>query len=194
MNYKCINKKVEFLNLTVNKNYDGIEEGDRIIITADNGTRQKYASKYFRRALQTLEEILDAHLSLRLQGGARLTVAWSGETPRSLDIDITPSRISCGVHELSGISQIETLIDEIITEFGSDAITVDAVSRTIWQRIIAHLRRNTTNLVFVICSTDVGVEYDPYWACLEEICEVYHEGINNNSGNTISIWIIRIHE
>ena len=98
------------------------------------------------------------------------------------NITLTSSRISCGVIQLSGITDLDFLIKE-------KKISKEDAKKS-FERMIKDIKESVP-CTFIIASNTTEVRYSTVNGILDELSVSYStEERNPNSGNKIKVWIL----
>lgn len=208
MNVRCTRKKDSFKNLTVNANYEAIEEGDSFIITNDAGYRAKYAKEYFRvnseeaaraarverPARPVVRTILEvAQITVTRDGGivdANIVIPGVGRRS-SITLSISGTTISCGVYQLQGISGLKGEISRIIASLPNTVTgTKGELMTMVMERMMAYIREQWHSMCYLISDT-ISEEESDMNDILTAMCDTAIRGNNPNSGNDIIVWVMK---
>lgn len=192
----CIEKPRKFKNLTLNKEYEGTEDGDNYILLNDAGIQAKYNKKYFR-AMPVSENIADA-ISVQVN----INEDEDGEAKEYADIIVTlggnafetslgiySSAISCGIDQLQGIAQMKRecrVFYNLINHERYVGSFADMFN-LIWNAVIENLPVRT-----YIMSDRFLEEHEDIDLIITNSADVEWRGRNHNSGNDIIFWIIDV--
>lgn len=201
MRLRCSSKKDSFNNLTVNTEYEAIEEGDIYIVTNDAGLRSRYAKRYFAVVPQappvrTIDDAVtvtvrrtNESIDINVSIDARDLFTYSLNTARTLN--------SCGVRDVQGIRGIKENIISIMADgrrWNGSLVngTPADFFKKVMDAVIALLKTdNNFQAAFYtfsdVVEEDHGTSFD---TVLTELSALHIIGDNPNSGNTINFWLV----
>lgn len=190
----CINKKALFRNLTINKEYDGIKEGDNYVVTNDAGLRATYAARYFREEpvnIQLNEVIAVTFSRANDNLDVIIVINNSDELRERVSLNIQRAFISCGVMEISNISSLNDTIENLYAALPDNYIgmTEEEFFRYIWAEIFRYIVAQYPSLLYLI-SDVVSEDNEILRTVLDETAEYSIEGTNPNSHNEICMWVL----
>lgn len=191
---RCTSKKESFRNLTVNKEYEATEDGDRYIITNDAGLETKYAKKYFTTVVVAPRpvSIIDALNVVVSYANDNIDVSMTIANHRVVrtNLNLFQTTNSCGIKELQGISPLKNACRELFHRINHDLYpgTLIDMWRKVYQELMVEALSNCGACVML---TDAIWEHD---AAMNDVisdnADAEWTGPNDNSGNTIIVWIV----
>ena len=210
MNLTCTTKG-KFANLTANKNYEGIEDGELYVVVNDIGARARYAKKYFREVRENVAaavpappppppapvNILDMvtrNIVVTGQDASIRLTAGRGVAGLEQRLTINGSSISCGIHQLSGINGYAAAIARWFTGLNRTNVTgnVQDLVNAIMSELFAQLKAsNAISAAFMLLS-DREDESDLVQNWLSENCEYSTTELNPNSNHNITLWVYNL--
>lgn len=190
----CINKKASFRNLTINKEYDGIKEGDNYVVTNDAGLRATYAARYFREEPVNIQlsQVIAVTISRANDNlDVIIVINNSGELRERVSLNIQRAHISCGIMEISNISSLNNTLENLYDDLPDDYVgmTEEEFFRYIWAEIFAYIVAQYPSLLYLI-SDVVSEDNEVLRAVLDDAAGYSIEGTNPNSHNEICMWVL----
>jgi MoaA/NifB/PqqE/SkfB family radical SAM enzyme len=189
MEVNCLEKPAKFKNLTRNKNYEAIEDGEAYVVTNDIGFRARYAKKYFRVVPEApvTRRLLDLLTVTIEDEDVRIVL---NRTTREVSLSVDATEISCGIDQISGISNLKSTVNSMYAAKAADIEgTKTEMFATIMNVILEELRRDNKMCWLVSDQVrDSDIELDAY---LTSIAVSAITGNNPNSGNDITLWVIQ---
>jgi hypothetical protein len=190
MQVKNINKPTKFKNLTLNKDYEAVEDGEVFIVTNDAGFRARYAKSYFRVNPETIatRNLLDL-LTVTYSDG-ELTISLN-RTSRTVELFIEDTAISCGIKQIEGIAALKSRVNEMYAAKVATIIGTKAeMFKFIIDELIASLREESDMMCWLL-SDEIRTSDVELDAVLDELADVTSSGINPNSQHNIKLWVIK---
>lgn len=190
MRIKNVNKPIKFKNLTLNKDYDAVEDGEVFVVTNDAGFRARYAKNYFRvlPEVPATRNLLDL-LTVTYEDD-QLTIVLN-RTTRTIPLDISSSTISCGIDQIDGISDLKRTVNDIYAAKMADIIGTKAeMFEAILAEIFATLHEASDRMCWLI-SDEIRVTDEQLDAVLTEMSDIHTDGINPNNDHNIRLWVIK---
>jgi hypothetical protein len=196
MKLRCVSKKTAFNNLTVNTEYEGIEEGDVYIVQNNAGLRARYAKQYFRvvpeaapaPVIRTLAEAC----TVVINDNSDLVITLN-RTTRTINLDDALNHLDCcGIKEFCEISRLKAVVSELINnKVATITGTKAELFRMVMDVLLTWLRENDPAMVYIF--TDVNDR--PGEAEMNDVLTelaggVVTEGTNPNSNHQLSLWLI----
>jgi hypothetical protein len=192
MKINCLTKKDAFKNLTINKEYDAVEDGEVFVVTNDSGFRSRYAKKYFRIIPEAAapRNLLDL-LTVAFDDDEQEVTITLNRTTRTVRLDINTSGISCGIDEIEGISALKRVVNELYAAKMADIIgSKSDMFKAILDTIFEVLRENDARMCYLL-SDEIRVAEEQLDAVLTEMSEVSTTGTNPNNDHQIILWVIK---
>jgi hypothetical protein len=190
MQIKCVNKKTSFKNLTTNKDYEAIEDGEVYVVTNDAGFRARYAKTYFRAipAAPVTRNLLDV-LEVSLDDET-LTITLN-RTTRTVNISSGRTDSSCGVIDTTGIANIKATVTEMYNAKVPTIIGTKAeMFRAVMEEVMNTLRNDDEGMCYLI-SDQIKASEEDMDAILTEMADITTSGHNPNSDHEIRLWVIK---
>jgi hypothetical protein len=194
MNLTCVDKPTKFRNLTLNHQYEAVEDGEVYVVTNDAGFRSRYAKKYFRVVPEApvnrnLLDLLTVAAE-NFDDGIGIDITLN-RTNRHVTLGISPTEISCGIDEIEGISELKSTINDMYAHKMADIIgTKEDMFRAIMTEILRELHEEENKMCWLLSdaikTTDTELD-----AVLTELAEISTTGRNPNSGHDIILWVIK---
>jgi hypothetical protein len=188
MKLKCVNRPTKFKNLTRDKEYDAILEGDNYVVTNDIGLRAKYAARYFA-IIPTEVPLLTAVSSLSFARDGNEVMIACNDIEESIVIHNATN--SCGIYEASGLGGIMNFVDDVYDHLDENVVGTRAQLFThILISLLGYIRENYP-LAFITFTDNLNhpQEEAEYMNIMNTIAVTFAEGVNRNSGNAIRLWI-----
>lgn len=217
--YTCSKKKPAFKNLTVGKEYEGIEDGEMVVVVNDIGARARYSKEYFTGTVEaaprrgrpraaeaavvapppppppppTLEQYVSIDIN---RDGARINARVLAR-PRNnfvlgiVELRIDGSNISCGIFQVSGINGSSNLIREISRTIPAEVTgnTPEALASMIMSAMFAYIKIQQPAAYYLL-SNNLNDETDVVAEWLNQNAISTCTDGNPNSGNEISLWVM----
>jgi hypothetical protein len=177
MNLRCVTKSNKFKNLTVDKVYDGNEEDDNYVVTNDSGLPSRYAKKYF-----ALSDVVNVR---SVDTNGRFCITINGRE-YEFEIILSSSAISCGINQLSNISNLKTVVRRVTNTSKSTA----DIFRTVIEFVLGYYREHNPAMCYLI-SDQLREEDVVMDRVLDELASVSEEAENPNSNHQICLWVIK---
>jgi hypothetical protein len=192
MKLVCERKKELFKNLTINKEYEAVEDGEVYIVTNDAGLRSRYAKGYFRvlPAAPITRNLLDL-LKVTYNYEEGILDITLNRTNRVVDFDNQNSAISCGINELSGIASLKRVVNELYAAKMVDIIgSKTDMFKAILEVLFEELREGNDKMCWLLSDENrtADAELD---TVLDEMSIYSHSGINPNNQHNITLWVIQ---
>ena len=207
---RCITKPDKFKNLTLNKEYEAIEDGDAYVLTNDAGFKARYAKTYFRTvrgARAVAAEVVAAPAPPRpapipLLSVLEVNTTWNAarnrltvsiilnRTTRAVELVCNGATNSCGITEVSNISLLKA---EIRAMFAARVPhmtgTIEEFFSSVMHNVMDTLRTSIAGAFFTF-SDQLRDEDSIMDALLDELANSWSQNLNPNSGNQIKIWVL----
>jgi hypothetical protein len=183
MNLTCVDKPTKFRNLTLNHQYEAVEDGEVYVVTNDAGFRSRYAKKYFR-------VIPEAPVNRNFDDGIGIDITLN-RTNRHVTLGISPTEISCGINEIEGISELKSIVNDMYAHKMVDIIgTKENMFRAIMTEVLRKLHEGGNKMCWLLSDAvrNSDVELD---AVLTELADISTTGRNPNSDHDIILWVIK---
>ena len=203
MNKICINPKN--YKLTQGKVYEILDEEDGYyLLVNDSNKTVRYYSDLFDDVEEAVEEVAppppparteaDVISSLNVTcNGQRCSVTYVDLNNQTVDftterINVATSSISCGIHQMYGINDILSSIDNNVSTADDDLLEL---KKEIVKRVISLLiNRNRGNTRWMLMSTNNDDSYEDYFEVFDSLAQTNLGWENNpNSGNDIKLWV-----
>jgi hypothetical protein len=192
MQLTCTRKKNVFKNLTVNKTYEAVEEGENFLVTNDAGLKAKYAKAYFRINPQTpVTRPIASVTAVEVTDDEETINITVNRTMRSVGMDIDGVNMSCGIDSVSGIAALKSTVRDLIRNKVDTIIGTEAeLFLIVMNAYLEELRNNSPRMCYLFSDAirPVDAAMDEV---LDEIAETKSIGHNPNSGNEIALWVIK---
>ena len=199
----CINPKN--YKLTQGKEYYIVDEEDGYyLLVNDSNKTVRYYSDLFDDIEEAVEEVApppppartetDVISSLNVTcGGQRCTITYVDLNNQSVNfqtntIGISSTNISCGIHQISGINDILSSIDNNVNTNEDDLLEL---RKEIVKRVISLFIRNKRgNTRWMLMSTNNNDTFEDYFDVFDSLAQTNLGWENNpNSGNDIKLWV-----
>lgn len=192
MQLTCVNKPTKFKNLTLNKDYQAVEDGETYAVTNDIGFTARYAKKYFRvvpevPATRNLIDLL--RVSYDEENGSVTVIL--NRTTRTVGLDNSQSVVSCGINEIDGISNLKRIVNEMYAAKANDIIgTKTEMFSAVMGTLMEGLRNEEGKMCWLFSDQvrESDTELDEY---LTSISDATTTGVNPNTHNQIILWVIQ---
>ena len=203
MNKICINPKN--YKLTQGKVYEILDEEDGyFLLVNDSNKTVRYYSDLFADSEEAVEEVApplpparteaDVISSLNVTcGGQRCTVTYVDLNNQTVNfqtnaIGISTTDISCGIHQMYGINNILSSIDNNVNTADDDLLEL---RKEIVKRVISlFIRYNRGNTRWMLMSTNNDDSYEDYFEVIDSLAQTNLGWENNpNSENEIKLWV-----
>ena len=205
MNKICTNPKN--YKLTQGKVYEILDEEDGyFLLVNDSNKTVRYYSDLFddlEQVNELIEEVApppparteaDVISSLNVTcSGQRCTVTYVDLNNQTVNfqtntIGISGTDISCGIHQMRGINDILSSIDNNVSTDEDDLLEL---RKEIVKRVISLLiRYNRGNSRWMLMSTNNDDSYEDYFDVFDSLAQTNLGWENNpNSGNEIKLWV-----
>ena len=194
MNLTCVDKPTKFRNLTLNHQYEAVEDGEVYVVTNDAGFRSRYAKKYFRVVPEAPvnRDLLDLLTVTANDEDSIMSVDITlNRTNRQVSLEINSTGISCGIDEIEGISELKSTVNDMYAHKMADIIgTKEDMFRAIMTEVLRELHEGGNKMCWLLSDSikTVDTELD---AVLTELAEISTTGRNPNSGHDIILWVIK---
>jgi hypothetical protein len=186
MKLKCIDKPTKFRNLTRDKEYEAIIDGDNYVITNDAGLRARYANRYFQviPEVVTLQDMV-ADLQFDLEDEENIIIRLLDD---EMNVSVLQSSNSCGIYNVSGLGNIIQNIHDLELPDNCNYTKLDIFSHVITELVT--FIKTQINLAFITFTDNLRNANElPYKDFLNTMALTFAEGRNANSGNDIRLWI-----
>lgn len=199
--YKCISKKDSFKNLTLNKDYEGIEVGNFIEVINDSNVKTRYNKKYFEtvvprpriRRINMIDFINEFIVISRNRDDddeVSINITYR-ERNNNFTLFFDRTRNSCGIRFIDGIEQLINLVSIIKTNL-PDNVEISEYNKS--QFLVELLRK------VILCFEEIDHSFVFYMftthpdsrIILSEFDRLFTstaEELNPNSGNDIKVWV-----
>lgn len=201
MNVKCINKPDKFKNLTREKDYEAVADGDAYVLVNDAGFRARYAKSYFREvaAAPTIPPPPPAPVVVPLtavtfrnflEGGVfDFTVNTGGRRrEETIRFSLSRSSISCGIYELSGIREIGNVLASLYERIPNPDFTYSNFVNRCMDELITTIF-SIQPMATLLMSDFIDSDNDHVHEYLNENASYSAHQNNPNSGNDIILWV-----
>lgn len=199
--YKCISKKDSFKNLTLNKDYEGIEVGNFIEVINDSNAKTRYDKKYFEtvvprpriRRINMIDFINEFIVISRDRDDddeVSINITYR-ERNNNFTLFFDQTRNSCGIRFIDGIEQLITLVSIIETNL-PDNVEISEYNKSqflveLLRKVILYFEEIDHSFAFYMFTTHpdsriILSEFDRLFTSTEEES-------NPNSGNYIKVWV-----
>jgi hypothetical protein len=180
-----VDKPTKFKNLTRDKEYEAITDGDNYVVTNNAGLRARYASRYFQviPEVVTLQDMVaDLHFDLEDE---YIVIRLLDD---EMSIDVVQSSNSCGIYNVSGLGNVIHNIHDLELPDNCNCTRLD-IFRHVITELVAFIKTQR-NLAFITFTDNLRNEVEqPYKDLLNTMALTFAEGRNANSGNDIRLWI-----
>lgn len=201
----CTKKKDSFKNLTVNKEYEAIDNGESYVIQNDAGFRTAYAKHYFAiHENRNFENIATVNISNTDANIIRIEVGGFGRGIAGINNELIINRAhnSCGIQEVEGIGALKQLCGALSERLRNvNNASGEQIFTYIIERLMTFIKEHYSG-AFITFSTYLSLpnneegmlaEYNKY-NCISsrEDCILATHHLNTNTNHIIGLWIIRI--
>jgi hypothetical protein len=188
--YTCSKKKPAFKNLTVGKEYEGIEDGEMVVVVNDIGARARYSKEYFTGTVEAAPRrgrparaaaveappppppppapILENILQVNITRDERTLLVQLSQINGAVNnrfrfgLSLDGSTISCGIYQVSNISNVGNLLNNFLESLPQNTVNrnMNVLTELVMTRVIAYVKA-TQNAAYWLFSDAVADDDDP---------------------------------
>jgi hypothetical protein len=203
MNKICTNPKN--YKLTQGKIYEILEEEDGYyLLINDSNKTVRYYSDLFDDVEQAVEEIVPPPPPARTEADVisslnityhnnRFTVIYVDLNNQTVNfqtntIEISITNISCGIHQMYGINNVLSIIENNVNTEDDDLLEL---KKEIVKRVTSlFINRNIGNARWMLMSTNNDDSFEDYFEVFDSLAQTNLGWEDNpNSGNEIKLWV-----
>ena len=198
---KCINAKN--YALTVNKEYNVVEQGSYFVLTNDNNKNQRYHRSLFEDVVEEVAEVITVSEWYIDRNGSNIVVKviLSNNTNlinRSINIEDTTSSSGlecCGLKEIDGIQTFygERYFDynSFVTLANNANLELPFSKEEFFKECFSHLFDYYFGGMSIIISTVQESVAEIMDSLMNDYNMVKQEGINTNSSNHLYVYLVQ---